>query len=82
MATRKRTQAVRETQARYDRTHTRQIPLKLNLGTDADILDWLDGKENRSGYIKQLIRRDMALHRPQAAEEAEPGAREQDASAS
>ena len=44
---------------RYDEKNTRQIMLKLNLKTDADILEKLDSVENRQGYIKELIRRDI-----------------------
>ena len=50
----------REVQARYDRTHTRAIRLKLNLRTDADILAKLDSVSNIQGYIKSLIRADLA----------------------
>lgn len=42
--------------ADYDKRRTRGIYLKLNQGTDADILDWLDGQENKQGAIKKLIR--------------------------
>lgn len=59
MATRRRTDAVRKAQRKYDSTHTTQISLKFNLGTDADILEYLMTKENRQGYIKSLIRADM-----------------------
>lgn len=44
---------------RYDEKNTRQIMLKLNLKTDADILEKLDSVKNRQGYIKALIRADM-----------------------
>lgn len=47
-------------QARYDRMNTRNITFKLNLKTDADILAWLDSLANRQGYVKALIRADMA----------------------
>lgn len=46
-------------QRRYDETHTRQITLKLNLKTDADILWRLGGEDNTQGYIKALIREDI-----------------------
>lgn len=49
----------KEADARYDAAHTRQIKLKLNLKTDADILKKLDSVENKQGYIKELIRKDM-----------------------
>lgn len=44
---------------RYDEKNTRQIVMKLNLKTDADILEKLDSVKNRQGYIKALIRADM-----------------------
>lgn len=47
-----------ERQARYDATHTMQIHLKLNLETDADIIEVLQKVENKQGYIKDLIRND------------------------
>lgn len=46
--------------SKYDASHTKQIKLKLNLGTDKDILDKLDAEENVQGYIKRLIREDIA----------------------
>lgn len=47
-------------QAKYDSTHTRQVKLKLNIKTDADILEHLGSLPNLQGYIKALIRADMA----------------------
>lgn len=46
-------------QERYNASHTRQIPLKLNIKYDADILARLDEIGNKQGYIKRLIREDM-----------------------
>ncbi|MCF0145792.1 MAG: nucleotidyltransferase domain-containing protein [Eubacterium sp.] len=48
-----------QAQRKYDKENTRQILLKLNLTTDADILKKLDEVDNRQGYIKSLVRRDM-----------------------
>ena len=45
--------------ARFDAEHTRQIKLKLNRRTDADILQRLDAQPNVQGYIKALIRADI-----------------------
>lgn len=53
----------KEVQARYDAAHTRQIRLKLNLKTDADILSKLDSVDNMQGYIKELIRADIKKDR-------------------
>lgn len=35
--------------------------IKLNINDDADIIERLDTQKNRQGYIKELIRTDMAL---------------------
>ena len=45
--------------AKYDAVNTRQIKMKLNIKTDADILKKLDSVSNKQGYIKALIRRDI-----------------------
>lgn len=54
------TEAQRKAVARYDAENTVQLKLKLNRGTDADIIEHLEGQENKSGYIKQLIRDDIS----------------------
>ena len=46
-------------QKRYDEKNTRQYKMKLNLVTDKEIIDWLDQQENKQGYIKKLIEKDM-----------------------
>lgn len=53
------TDAQKRAVMKYDATNTRQIKLKLNKKTDADILAYIDGLDNVQGYIKQLIRDDM-----------------------
>jgi len=49
-----------ERQAKYDAKNTRRYGLKLNLGTDADIINKLDKVKSIQGYIKGLIRKDIA----------------------
>lgn len=44
---------------KYDRKNTKGLYLKLNLKTDSDIIDFMETKENKQGYIKKLIRADM-----------------------
>lgn len=46
-------------QQKYDKTHTTGLYVKLNNGTDRDILERLGAVENKQGYIKALIRADM-----------------------
>ena len=45
--------------SRYDAANTRQVKMKLNIKTDADILAWLDDQENKQGAIKQAIRKEI-----------------------
>ena len=45
--------------AKYDAAHTVQYRLKLNKETDADIIAKLDSVDNKQGYIKELIRKDI-----------------------
>jgi len=49
-------EAKKRADAKYDAGHTRQIKLKLNTGTDKDILSTLDSVGNKQGFIKRLIR--------------------------
>lgn len=45
--------------ARYDKTHTFRVSLKLNKKTDADIFSRISEEPNRQGYVKRLIRSDI-----------------------
>lgn len=47
---------------KYDDTHTKQFPFKLNIGTDKELIWWLSHQKNRNGYLKELVRQDI-LHR-------------------
>ena len=49
-----------EIQARYDAKNTRRYAMKLNNTTDADIIAKLESVDSMQGYIKQLIRADIA----------------------
>ena len=55
------TEAQRKAVKKYDLANTRQIHLKLNKKTDAEMIAWLDQKDNVQGYIKDLIRCDMPI---------------------
>lgn len=54
------TEAQIKTQKKYDAENTRQVHLKLNRRTDGDVLRKLDSVPNKQGYIKELIRADLA----------------------
>ena len=59
-----RTEAQIRASRKYNAANTRQICLVLNLRTDADILEQLDRKESKMGYIKALIREDLKRSGP------------------
>ena len=48
-----------ERQIRSDKKNCKVYTIKLTRSTDADIIEKLDSVENRQGYIKDLIRRDL-----------------------
>lgn len=54
------TEAEKRARLKYDSANTIQVHLKLNKKTDADILDKLGAVANKQGYIKELIRADIA----------------------
>lgn len=45
---------------RYERENTKRMTFKFNLKTDADILEKLNSVPNKLGYIKSVIRADLA----------------------
>ena len=54
------TEAQKRASAKYDKENTTQLLLKLNKKTDKDIIMELETKYSKSGYIKDLIRKDVA----------------------
>ncbi len=53
------TEAQKRASAKYDKANTKSVLLKFNTTNDADILTMLDEVDNRQGYIKELIRKDI-----------------------
>jgi hypothetical protein len=53
------TPAEKRAKEKYDNANTKQIKLKLNVKTDADIIEALELSGNKQGYIKKLIREDL-----------------------
>ena len=54
------TDSQKKASAKWEAKNTVQIKLKLHRRNDRDILDKLDGLGNKQGYIKKLIRDDIA----------------------
>lgn len=46
--------------ASYNKRCTKQVPIRLNTKTDADIIEWLDNQPSKQGAIKELIRERIA----------------------
>lgn len=58
-----RRRAMYKTNSEWDKRNMRFINLKLNKRTDADIVAMLDAQENKTGYVRQLIRNDIEARR-------------------
>ena len=56
----------------YDRENSKRYGLKLNLKTDADIIAQLDAQSSMQGYIRRLIREDIARHAADPAQTVSP----------
>ena len=46
-------------QAKYNAENTKRYVIKVMLKTESDIIERLEEEENKSGYIKHLIREDI-----------------------
>ena len=49
-----------EAKKRWVRENTLMLGIRLNKNTDADIIKKLENVPNRQGYIKTVIRKDIA----------------------
>lgn len=54
------TDAFKKYAKQYQKNVMKSIPVRLNVNTDKDILDWLDQQENKRQYIISLIRADIS----------------------
>ncbi len=55
-----RSDAQKRADAKYKSSRTSRLMVEFNKTTDADILKKLDAVPNKAGYIKKLIRSDLA----------------------
>ncbi|MCI6012223.1 hypothetical protein AALA22_15440 [Anaerovoracaceae bacterium 41-7] len=46
-------------QKKYLKENIRELRVKLNKNTDADIIEYLEGVDNKQGLVKMLLRRWM-----------------------
>lgn len=54
------TEAHKRASMKYDKENMRQIKFNLSLKYDQDIISYIDTLPNKQGYLKSLIRADMA----------------------
>ena len=47
-------------QKRYDKANTKMYGIKVVITTEREIYDKLESTQNKSGYIKALIKKDIA----------------------
>ena len=47
-------------QQKYDKTNAKVYTIKVIRTTESDIIQMLDRQKNKAGYIKSLIRKDIA----------------------
>lgn len=55
----KSTDAQIRASAKYNKENIKRVILHFNITTDKDILEHLSRKDNKTGYIKELIRDDI-----------------------
>lgn len=59
MARKKIEDGYKTPQDRYRAQNIKRMEIKLDIKTDGDILEQLEGIANKQGYIKSLIRQDI-----------------------
>lgn len=50
---------IAEQQAAYAKENTKSYSFRFMLKTDSDVIEQLEKQDNKSGYVKTLIREDM-----------------------
>lgn len=52
-------EAKKKADAKWQKANIKQVKFNLNITTDKDIIDWLNSIDNKQGYFKELIRKDI-----------------------
>lgn len=48
---------------KYSKQMVKRVVLNLNQSTMADVIEWLDTKDNKQGYVIDLIRKDILANK-------------------
>lgn len=49
-----------EASSRYNKNNTKSYAFRLNITYDKDLIEFLESLDNKSGWFKETIRREMA----------------------
>ena len=52
-------EAQKRASAKYNKKNTITILIRLNIKTDGDIINWIKKQPNKTGKIKNLIRKEI-----------------------
>ena len=62
LASKRKSQADYLKRSNYNKKHMYQFLLAFHKENEVDLIEWLTGIDNRNGYIKDLVRKDMEKH--------------------
>lgn len=54
------TDAQKRASIKWNKANVRNFTVGFNVETESDLLTYLESKKNKTAYIKELIRKDMA----------------------
>lgn len=64
-------ESIKNSMLKYQKAHIQQVKFNFHKDNDADILAFLDALPNKLGYIKALIRADMARAKSEPTQPAQ-----------
>ena len=53
-------------QKKYNKTNIKSYSFRFMINTENGLIEWLEKQPNKSGYMKELIRKDMEKHKDQS----------------
>ena len=55
----KYSEAQKRSSIKYEKENLVRVALSINKNTESEIAEWLSQRDNKQGYLKELIRADM-----------------------
>ena len=53
-------EAIKRAKNKYEKNVIKRVTIRFNKRSEADVISYLDGKDNVTAYLKSLIKADMA----------------------